>query len=123
MRFDELYFDENLFGWGVSELFPGGIASAEALGTLTIVPGSVTIIPEGIVTAEAFGSAKLVLYLLPTGITSAEAFGNPTVKPIVILHPSGIPSAEAFGNPLLFVILAGGDGLSLPSGGQSPSAL
>ena len=90
MRFDELYFDDNLFGWGVSEIAPGGIVSA-----------------------EAFGTAKLGLYLLPTGIASAEAFG--TAKLNLTLLLTGIASAEAFGTPLLFVILAGGDGLRLPT--------
>jgi len=38
-----------------------GIASAEALGTPTIVPGGVTITPGSISSAEALGTARVDL--------------------------------------------------------------
>jgi len=112
-----------------------GIGSQEALGTLTVTPGGVSVapsgisseelfglpklnvfvIPSGIVTSEAFGAAKLNLKLILTAIASAEAFGTATVEMILVIRPSGIASVELFGTPILIVILAGGDGLSLPT--------
>ena len=84
------------------------IASAEAFGTPTIVPGEVTISVPSIASAEAFGTAELVHEVAgPQTITmpsigSGEAFGVPTIIPgeVVITVPS-ISSAEAFSTPVL----------------------
>ena len=112
-----------------------GIASGEQFGTPIVTPGGVIVAPtgisseelfglpklnvfvtpSGIVTSEALGTAKLNLKLILTGIASAEAFGTPTVKMILVIRPSGIASVELFGTPLLIVILAGGDGMKLPT--------
>ncbi len=112
-----------------------GIGSQEAFGSLTVSPGGVSVAPSGIssqelfglpklnllltpsgiVSSEAFGAAKLNLKLILTAIASGEQFGTPTVKMILVIRPSGIASVEAFGTPLLIVILAGGDGLRLPT--------
>jgi len=56
-------------------LLPAGIASVEAIGTAKTVH-LLYLLPDGIASAEAFGTAKLLLYLLPTGIASLEAFGT-----------------------------------------------
>lgn len=112
-----------------------GIASGEQFGTPIVTPGGVIVAPtgisseelfglpklnvfvtpSGIVTSEALGTAKLNLKLILSGIASAEAFGTPTVKMILVIRPSGIASVELFGTPLLIVILAGGDGMKLPT--------
>jgi len=79
-------------------LQPSAIASAEAFGALTVVPGAVSVLPTAIGSLEAFGSAKLNLKLILTGIASAEAFGTPIVTIGLTLYPTGIASVEAFGN-------------------------
>ncbi len=112
-----------------------GIASGEQFGTPIVTPGGVIVAPtgisseelfglpklnvfvtpSGIVTGEALGTAKLNLKLILSGIASGEQFGTPTVKMILVIRPSGIASVELFGTPLLIVILAGGDGMKLPT--------
>lgn len=61
--------------------------------------------PEGIESAEAFGSPSVApgaVDLAPAGIGSAEAFGAPSVAPgPVTVAPVGIPSALVFGTPHL----------------------
>jgi hypothetical protein len=70
-------------------IHPAGIASAEAFGSASVVPGVVVIQPTGIVSQEAFGSVlvKAVYYIVPNGIASAEAFGSPFVRlePVPVL--------------------------------------
>ncbi|GAI82443.1 unnamed protein product, partial [marine sediment metagenome] len=59
---------------------PSSIASQEAFGDPTVVPGGVVI--------------------SPSAIASLEAFGDPTILPgVVIISPSAIASLEAFGTP------------------------
>jgi len=64
-----------------------------------------TISPTAIASAEAFGTALIIIqqFISPTGITSAEAFGTPTIVQQQFVSPSGIASAEAFGNPVLII--------------------
>lgn len=93
-------------------LQPTGISSEELFGLPKL---NVFVTPSGIVTSEALGTAKLNLKLILSGIASAEAFGTPTVEMILVIRPSGIASVELFGTPLLIVILAGGDGMKLPT--------
>lgn len=85
---------------GVQTVEPGGIASAEAFGTATIV---VKIAPTGIASTEAFGTAVLtsIATILPSGI-AAGGIGNPTITVGgVSVSPSGIDSGEAFGSAVL----------------------
>jgi len=100
-------------GGGSQTISPTGIASLEAFGGHTVLPGPVTLLPGAIPSAEAFGSAIVsggVVVILPTGIASLEAFGELTVTPgAVTILPDGIASGEAFGTPLLALTL-------LPSG-------
>lgn len=110
--------------WGSEEetvltVQPTGIASAEAFGTATIVPGAVTLQPSGIVSAESFGTPKLQLHLSPSGIASLEAFGTPTMIVEGIIMPTGIASLEAFGSA---VVVPGTITLE-PSGISSSEAL
>lgn len=77
--------------------------------------GQSGVSPGGIASAEAFGTAKITLYLLPGGIGTAEAFGNPVVHATNTIQPSGIASAEAFGTLKLTLYI-------LPSGIASAEA-
>lgn len=79
----------------------GNIASAEAFGSATVVPGVVTVTPTGIASAEAFGTAQINQTISGAGnIASAEAFGSSTVVPgvVAITGAGDIASAEAFGD-------------------------
>ena len=98
-----------------------GISSSEAFGT-PIVTGGLTIYPSAIPSAEAFGAPVIAGPLLPFGIVSGEQFGSPIVNSGGLsVAPTGVPSTEQFGIPIIIVILAGGDGMSLPTApGQAP---
>lgn len=88
-------------GWGteevgVTDLSPGGIASAESFGTFV---SQFNIPLSGIGSQEAHGTAKIQLILFPSGIISAEAIGNALLQ--LNLGASGIASAETFGSARL----------------------
>lgn len=80
---------------------PGGIASAEAVGSPTVTPGSVTVSPTGISSAEAVGSPTVfsAQTVSPTGVADASSVGSPAVSSIITISPGGIISAEAIGSP------------------------
>jgi hypothetical protein len=65
------------------------------------------ITPTGIPSAQAFGTAHVVLkrqFVSPTGIVSAEQVVPPfvqIVRPHVTVTPTGIASAQAFGTATL----------------------
>jgi hypothetical protein len=96
------YTDGWVYG-GVAQLLSSGIASAEAFGTLTIVPKPAFIMASGIGSGEVFGTPTInpgVAAVRPAAIASGEAFGAHTVVPgTVSLRPSSIASAEALGAP------------------------
>lgn len=74
--------------------FPvGSIASAEAIGTVTF--NSLSVFPNGVASAEAFGTALINIPVTAGSIASAEAFGTPASS--VDVSPASIASAEAFG--------------------------
>lgn len=83
-------------------VLPVGIASAEAWGT-AVLNSTVTVSPTGIPSAEAWGTPVVLLaqIIAPTGIPSAEAWGTPALTATVTLSPTGIPSEEAWGTPQL----------------------
>lgn len=90
---------------GSVTILPTGIASAEAFGTHTLVRVSrASITPGSILSGEAFGTTILFRIsrrtVAPTGIASLEAFGTQTFAGTTPsgVVPSGIPSAEAFGS-------------------------
>jgi hypothetical protein len=85
-------------------LLPDGIASAEAFGTLK---ANFTLAPSGIATAEAMGDSKVLYtqFLLPDGIASAEAIGTHNLAWLQTLLPDAIASLEALGTPNLNYIL------------------
>ena len=103
-------------------IVPTGIVSAEAFGTPVITTGSVSLSPSSITSAEAFGTAIVStgsVSLLPSGIGTVEAFGTATVGAgAVTVSPSGIASAEAFGT----ASLSPGAVSLLPSGIPSAEA-
>jgi len=108
-------------GYGVlpqSYIYPTGIASQEAFGSPTVLPGAVIIQPSAIQSAEALGSPQLNLKLFAQSIPTAEAFGTVLViLGAVIIQPSGIASLEAFGTPNLLY-----DQVIIPTGIASQEA-
>lgn len=88
-----------LIGAGALTILPNGIASAEAFGSLTIEPGNVNVAPNGIASAEAFGIPSVILnqFVTPDSILSGEAFGTPAILNDQEVSPIGIPSSELFG--------------------------
>lgn len=84
---------------------PTGIASAQAMGSPTIVRGALSVAPTGIGSAQAMGSPTIVrgaLLIHPTGIASAQAMGTPTiVRGALSVSPTGIASTQAFGVPTI----------------------
>ena len=93
---------------GVS-ISPGGIASAETLGSVVLTPGGVSVSPGGIISAEAFGAVVLTpgsVSISPSGIGSGEAFGAIVIKGGgQVLSPAGIGSGEAFGVVTITVLI------------------
>ncbi len=84
-------------------LYPGGIASGSAFGTVTL-QATITLSPGGIATGSAFGTPTLqaTITLSPGGIASGSAFGTPTLTAgAVILSPGGVATGSAFGTPTL----------------------
>lgn len=83
------------------QVLPSGIASAEAFGTALI---RLVVAPSAIGSAEAFGTAALRLVVAPTGIASAEAIG--TARIVLRVAPAGLGTAEAFGVALIRLVVA-----------------
>ena len=75
---------------------PTGIASAEAVGTPTILKGDVSPSVAGIASGEAMGGVMPKPSAQPSGIASGEAMGVITRQYVAI---TGIPTAEAHGTP------------------------
>ena len=72
------------------------------------------IVPNGLSSAEAFGTPIMVHEIEPTGITSGEAFGTPLM--VYEIEPSGIDSGEAFGAA---TVVGGGSDMLLGQGGDN----
>ena len=84
-------------GTGIIELF-------EAIGSMLLEGGILTIEPSAIASLEAFGTAVLLgkADLAMAGIDSGEAVGALVLVPGGIgISPNGIASAEAVSNPAL----------------------
>jgi len=83
-----------------ASIIPVGIASLEAFGTAILKPQQFIVDAGGIATAAAFGTAvlKTGLPVLPSGVASLEAFGTALLLPQPrTLLLTGVASAEAFG--------------------------
>ena len=82
-------------------VIPIGIASTEAFGTATINRGAVTVAPSSIASVEVFGTSVITrgtVTIQISDIESAESFGNATVvRGAVSVSSSSIPSTEGFG--------------------------
>lgn len=75
----------------------GGVASAEALGSVVVHAEAAIIAPAGI-DQGAFGVLSVSNAVVLTGIASAEAFGTHRVRRLSDIDvDAGIASAEAFG--------------------------
>lgn len=80
----------------VSVIGPTGIASGEAFGSAIVTtPSPQTISPTGLLSGEAWGTLTTGLFLKPGGIATAEAWG--AARLAALIGPTGIPSAEAWG--------------------------
>jgi hypothetical protein len=91
-------------GGSPQTITPGGIATAEAFGTLK---ANLNLAASGIGSAEAIGSPQANLKLAISGIESGEAIGDPIVMAgVLYLQPDGIESGEAFGTSQLNFKLA-----------------
>lgn len=77
---------------------PPGIPSAQAFGTPTLTAGPVTVTAGGIATAQAVGTPSVVMVIAPATIPSGQAIGSPvlTTGPVTTTV-GGIPTAEAVG--------------------------
>ena len=89
---------------GSVTLLPSGIATANAFGTATVTagPAPATLSPSAIGSTEAFGTAVISygntpVTLSPAGIGSAEVFGTATVSGVLTVAPAGLGSAVVFG--------------------------
>lgn len=91
---------DTLVSWGLEEylICPTGIASQEAFGVLSLIPGVVIIRPVGIGSGENFGTALIIpgaVTVYPVGITSDELLGLCLVyhlrKPPNRVLPSRLP--------------------------------
>lgn len=91
---------------GVVDISPTGISSGEVVPSPTVTK-DLTVAPNAIVSAEAFGTTIVAGPITVPSISSAEAFGAHTVSPgVVDISPTGIASLEAFGNPDIDLILS-----------------
>lgn len=66
---------------------------------LLIGEGALSILPNGIVSAEVFGNPSVILnkFVTPNSILSGESFGTPTIINDQEVSPVGISSSELFG--------------------------
>lgn len=86
------------------QLAPAGVASAEALGVVAL-RGQVA--PAGIAGAEALGAAAVNGTIAPAGVASAELLGEPSVASEEHeIAPAGIPGAEGLGVPTVTQVFA-----------------
>ena len=89
---------------------PGGIASAQALGTHHLTPISL-VLPAGIASAASLGTHAVTPVLSPPGIPSGEGTGSPwLIQPVPIsetIYPGGIPSAQGLGPHILRITTTG----------------
>lgn len=70
-------------------------------GTPTIVGETVTVAPDGIATAEAFGIPAANKVVSPQGIDSQETFGEPSIFRDNKVFPDGIATGEAVSDPVV----------------------
>jgi len=91
----EIYLMDDVKIWEHKAAGGGSIASDETPGRHALTVGAVSILPAGIVSAEAFGTTRIASLVSVSGITSQEAFGTPSV--LLKIVAQAIASAEAFG--------------------------
>src|SRR5262245_52884605 len=74
----------------------GGVGSAQAFGTPTILKGAVSRSVTGVPSAQAFGAItiKAVRVVAVSGRGSAQAFGIVSVSTTGKVSPAGVPSAQ-----------------------------
>ena len=91
------------------DLSSNAIASAEAVGTPSLILSPISVAPTAVDTAEALGTPTLLagaVKIIVTAIASDEAVGSHTLAltfPTVNILPTGISSAESVGIPSLIL--------------------
>lgn len=83
-------------GWIIQAL---GIASAEAAGSPTVVPGPTSMGMQGIASGELFGAVTHAIRYYAGGIASGEALGGPSLTGRVTVQALGVSSSELVGGP------------------------
>lgn len=88
-------------------VYPTGIPSGLAIGTLTAASGNVTVIPNGLISGAIIGQPVLTttIGVSPTGIASVADEGSPALTSTVTVVPTGIASTLAFGGPTLSITI------------------
>lgn len=76
-------------------LVVSSISTSEDVGSHTVQPGAIQVLPETIATGESHGQPSLGLNLSVSGIDSVESFGTVVVE--VFVTPTGIGSEESVG--------------------------
>jgi hypothetical protein len=87
----------------VQDLAPVGIEPGEAFG-VTVIPGPLE--PGGIASAEAFGSLTIAvgaLIIVPVGVGSGEGLGTPVLSSGFVIQAIGVVSSEAFGTHVVAI--------------------
>jgi hypothetical protein len=89
-----------------SSILPAGIASAEAIGSAVVTSGGLTIVATAIDSAESVSNPVITtgaVSITATGIASGEAIGAATLTRVYSISPSAIASAEAFGTAVITI--------------------
>lgn len=127
------------------DLVVPSIASGQAFGTATLLPGAAAVTVASITTAGAFGASSVRLSIAPAALASAAAFGTATLSPGMatitaqsvasamvlpppwlqtqVLRPTGTPTAEAFGAAKALLRIVVDDGIPADLFIQSQPAL
>lgn len=93
---------------GTATVSPNAIQSAEIFGTaFTAIAAAQTVSPIGVQSVETLGTASVAQALQAVGIISTEKFGTATVTPgTVTISPASVRSDEAFGVQTLTLTVA-----------------
>jgi hypothetical protein len=86
---------------GTHESGNQGAWAIDTVDVITVSEPPTVVSPDGIATAEAFGSPSVsaILTTSPSAITSSEAVGAPSISTTLTVSPSGVATAGAFGVP------------------------
>lgn len=86
-------------GSGAQNVSVAGLASQQAFGTVTPVPGPVSIPITGLASEQAFGAVSIhgAITVPVAGLASEQAFSSVSIHGSVVVPVSGLASEQAFG--------------------------